>query len=735
MKTYSTFKNSPSISVLHRGFRRRLPLISLFAFAHLLSATLCMAQIPRINTFFPIGGRAGSTVDVEIRGSSLEGAHQLLIHGSGVTGTVSPGNDKVDETNKPLLQAKCQGCHELRSPANRSMTPGQWAATVERMVKLRQAPLSADDAAKVTAYLVGAAKAGRVTASLNIAQGTLSGIVEVRLVTSNGISTPSFFEVGNLPEVMAASTKWEQAQPVSLPCIVNGCFMSNGEHHYFRFKAKKEERLVFNLKGYRYNDTTQLYFNPNLRLYDSTGKELVENHGYYEFDPVIDWTCPADGEYTIEARDLLGHSNPGSVYRLVMGHLPYDLVVSPPVVQSGMSAPCEVFGKDIENLPNRFTLTASGEPGIQQSSTPFGPAPYLVSHYPVTLHTVTPGGASGSHVLPQTFAGSISKAGDVQLFNIQGNGLYEISVFSSRLGAEGAMRVSLLNSKGAAVKSITGDNRMAAKLEPAEQYQLKVEEASGLGGPQYVYAIEARESRPGVRLTVNPDNVTLRPGMSTAVEVTLGRRRAALEGDVIITAENLPSGVTAKPAVIQPDRDTALLVLTAASNAPMTAQPIRITGKLKGAGGEVTVAAQPQELYRLNNEPRTHNWSDIALAVCGESKFSLELQSAMPVKVHPRKGVEVKVKIHRKPGFTGSVTVYINGLPRGWVANQESTNGDTITMTVRPDGNDTRPFLTRDPKFTPITAILEASSDEFHFVFADLPIVKSDKISDRDDDR
>src|SRR5690242_12222085 len=117
----------------NKGIQFRLFFVGL-GLAALWGTTLpCRAQIPRINTLFPIGGRAGTTVDVEIRGSSLEGANLLMVHGPGVTGTVQPGDGKADETNKPVWQAKCQSCHELRSPANRSMTPAQWTATVERM--------------------------------------------------------------------------------------------------------------------------------------------------------------------------------------------------------------------------------------------------------------------------------------------------------------------------------------------------------------------------------------------------------------------------------------------------------------------------------------------------------------------------------------------------------------------------------------------------------------------------
>ena len=148
-----------------------------------------IAQIPRINTFFPQGGKAGTTVEVEVRGANLEGANLLLVHGKGVTGAVQPGDAKVDETNKPVWQAKCASCHDLRSPGNRSMTSAQWAATVERMVKVRNAPMSADEATKVTQYLVSAARAGRVTAQVTIAADTLPGIFELRILTGRGVSS------------------------------------------------------------------------------------------------------------------------------------------------------------------------------------------------------------------------------------------------------------------------------------------------------------------------------------------------------------------------------------------------------------------------------------------------------------------------------------------------------------------------------------------------------------------
>src|SRR5207302_7819084 len=95
----------------------------------------------------------------------------------------------------------------------------------------------------------------------------------------------------------------------------------------------------------------------DLRLYDAAGKELVENHGYYDLDPLIDWTCPADGDYTLEVRDLLGRGNPGSVYRLTMGPLAREasLPDEPPYFSSGRARrptmPCAIRPDNIALRP------------------------------------------------------------------------------------------------------------------------------------------------------------------------------------------------------------------------------------------------------------------------------------------------------------------------------------------------------------------------------------------------
>jgi hypothetical protein len=682
----------------------------------------CWAQMPRITTLFPIGGKAGSTVEVELRGSNLAGANAFLVNNKGVNGVVQAGDTKPDETHRPLWQAKCAGCHELRSPSNRSMTPTQWAATVERMVRVRQAPLSEDETQKVTQFLVSAARAGRVTAQIKIEKETLPGLVEVRVATQRGLSTAAWFEVGNLPEVVGVQGKREEAQPITLPVVANGCFSNSGERHFFKFAAKQGQRLIFNLKGFRYHEATQLFFNPNLRLYDAAGKEIAENHGYYALDPLLDWQCPTDGTYTLEVRDLLGRANPGSVYRLTMGAVgtvSYDTTLFPPGGQANAQTAFQVVGTHGEGVVASYSATLPALSGVRSVGSPFGSQPCVVTPYPVARDESGPGTPIA---LPAAFGGRIYKAGETDAFTVQGAGDFEFQVYAPEVGSPLTPGVQLVKADGSALLNM-GVGRNTVKLEAGQTYSLRVGDGNRRAGPEYVYFIEARPARPRLELVSRPDNVTLRPGQATAVEVTLARREG-VEGNIEVTAEDLPSGVTATKAILPPDRNQTWLILTAAPNAAPVEKPFLIAATGRGPLGEVRAVATPQEYYRLNNNPRYISRQEAVLTVRGQADFTASLLSEKPIPVHPKQAVEVKVKIKRREGYRGGIVVQMSGLPSGWTASPETlpADRDEVTLKVRPDGNNTQPFLNRDPKLTPLRAVIEASADDFDFVVGTLEV-------------
>ncbi len=371
---------------------------------------------PRLNSLFPAGGQVGTTVEMKVQGSDLEGAHTLIIEGEpGITGELHAGGGEIDNTHQPVFEANCAQCHELRSPNNRSMTPAQWKATVQRMIAEKGAEIRPDDARKIIDYLKSAARAsGGLTAQLSISPDAPIGLREVRIVGKNGTSTAWPFEVSYTDETLETESNNlpEAATFIQLPRIINGAINPGGDEDYYVFEGVKGERCVFSVKAYRLNNVSQQFFNPTLSLFDATGTELARNNGFYSLDALIDYTLPADGTYLLRLRDLLYRGNPDAVYRLTCGVIPYNTYLFPPAGKIDEVIQAKIGG---ENLPEtEWQVELDSQPGIKHIRTPYGIFPFIANNFPEAVEETreravaasdrgaSNGGSSESEILFET---------------------------------------------------------------------------------------------------------------------------------------------------------------------------------------------------------------------------------------------------------------------------------------------------------------------------------------------
>ncbi|MYB65719.1 hypothetical protein F4X73_13600 [Candidatus Poribacteria bacterium] len=346
---------------------------------------LWVQATPRLNSLFPAGAQVGSTVEVKIQGSDLGSAYKLIVEGPpGIMGSLNPGGGKVDETNKPIFEANCGQCHELRSPSNRSMTATQWARVVKRMVNNEGAEISEEDQTKITQYLKSAARAsGGMTAELVIAPDAPIGVRELRIVGKNGASTAWPFEITNVPDTFEIETNNtpDSATVIELPIIVNGVINTGGDKDYYTFNAYKGDRCVFNVKAFRYNKKSQQFFNPTISLFDEHGTELAKSSGFYSLDPLIDFTIPEDGKYFLRIRDLLYRGNPNSVYRMMSGVVPYDTYIYPPGGEVGKKIQTKIGGENLPETDWKVDLT-NEQPGLKLIRTTYGIFPFFANEFP-----------------------------------------------------------------------------------------------------------------------------------------------------------------------------------------------------------------------------------------------------------------------------------------------------------------------------------------------------------------
>jgi mono/diheme cytochrome c family protein len=362
------------------------PLLRLLLLVSMCAPISLFAQAtPRLNSLFPAGGQVGKTVEVKIQGSDLDGAHTLIVEGDpGITGTLNTGGGEIDETHKPVFEANCGQCHELRSPSNRSMTATQWESVVKRMVREKGAEISEDDQTKIVHYLKSAARAsGGMTAELVIAPDAPIGVRELRIVGKNGASTAWPFEITDVADTVETESNnlAESATAIELPIIINGAVNPGGDEDFFTFQGTKGDRCVFNVKAYRYNNISQQFFNPTISLFDAQGKELARSNGFYSLDPLIDFTLPEDGTYFLRIRDLLYRGNPDSVYRLTSGVVPYNTYIYPTGGTIGNVIKTTIGGENLPETEWEVKLPSDQQPGVTLIRTPYGIFPFIANEY------------------------------------------------------------------------------------------------------------------------------------------------------------------------------------------------------------------------------------------------------------------------------------------------------------------------------------------------------------------
>lgn len=341
------------------------------------------AQTPRIAAVYPPGGKAGTTLDVEIRGG-VAGARDVLVFGNGVHATLASQAAADDPEAKALHARKCGTCHELRSPENRQLSPTDWERTVDRMIDKNAADISKPERDRIVAWLRARAAAGKVTATITIDPDALPGRRELRVVNAAGVSTAYPFCVSEADETLEVepNNDFDQATPVTLPLIFNGACEANGDVDLLRFSARRGQRVVFRGLAYGLLPETQSYFDLCLFLYDSGRRLVADSLGFDDLDPLLDYTIPADGEYTLEIRDLIYRGAAGDVYRIEAGELGYHQAIYPLGGRRGQLFEAVVMSENQPDRAVRQTLAAGVPLGIGELVTPFGSFPFHYSDLP-----------------------------------------------------------------------------------------------------------------------------------------------------------------------------------------------------------------------------------------------------------------------------------------------------------------------------------------------------------------
>ncbi|HWB13995.1 MAG TPA: hypothetical protein VG826_32505 [Pirellulales bacterium] len=656
-----------------------------------LLAAHASAQLPRarLHSVFPAGARQGTTIEVTITGADLDGADRLRFTHTGITAEpIRLASGEVEVQPQPT-EGKFRvaiagdvppGTYEVRVAGQYGLSNPRFFVVDSRPEVGETEPNSRPDQANEVAC-----------------GGIVNGI-------ANGGADRDFFK-------FAA----QKGQRLLIDCQAR------------RIDSRLDPMLVlYDTQGRELASAHDGGHRDTLLDYTvaADGQYLVEvrdfiyeggaDHGYRLAicaGPHVDFIFPPAGPPgTNQVYQLYGRNLPGgaSAPGLTVEGRPLEAVsVSIELPADADDRPAgalvEPAGAGIDAVLYRFPspqgLSNSVPIGLATAPVVFEQEPNDV---PQKAQPISP---------PCDVAGQFYPIADHDWFTFEANkgDSYVIEVVSQRLGAladpclvveqvmldkEGNEQVkelqraddTSLNAGGVDFDTVHDDPSFRFKAPDDGRYRVLVRDlhSSTRGDPRFVYQLTVRAEQPDFRLVAfskfpgaQPNrkqslvwSPNLVKGASDEVEV-IAFRRDGFDGEIVVTAQGLPEGVSAPAVTIGPGRHSATLVLSASEAAADAVAPLCIVGEAKIGAGQVTHAARAASIVWPGQpgqfDARSRLSADLLLAVSARESalFSLQADEHKVWEVSRGGRLEIPVSLTQRGDFTGTVTLSAVDLPPG----------------------------------------------------------------------
>lgn len=449
----------------------------------------------------------------------------------------------------------------------------------------------------------------RVTVDSNVPPG----IYDVRVTGKWGVSNPRAFAVGTLSEVNEKEPNNDvpEAQRVEIGTTINGVLTQGTDVDYTVFAGKKGQRVVLTCLSSSMDGRAT----PMIEVYDSAGRKLAANRNYRDTDAVADVILPADADYHVRLSQFTYQGgSPEYVYRLTVGTGPWIDAVFPAAVEPGKPTEVTLYGR---NLPG-------GQPADG----------FTVDGRPLEKLTVTVTPPSDPKAATRlAFRGRIDPVTALQ------DGFDY--VFKGPTGTSNPVPIYFVREKLAVKK--THDGTTAASPEPIPA-PCEVVGFLGRRGDADWYSFEAKK------------------GDQYTIEVLA--ERIGTEGDFFFSVRDGKDPKRDLSGELDDDPETLhpLGFYTRSSDPPAYKFTAPDSGTFLVMVGcrESSVLCGPRVAYKLRVGPAKPDFRAVALP------FSRHVQTGSSAWQGGNQAYDVFV--HRIDGYTGSINVTAEGLPKGVTA-------------------------------------------------------------------
>jgi WD40 repeat protein len=193
-------------------------------------------------------------------------------------------------------------------------------------------------------------------------------------------------------------------------------------------------------------------------------------------------------------------------------------------------------------------------------------------------------------------------------------------------------------------------------------YQVRIGDARGQSGRDYVYRLTVRPRRPNFNVTFNPTGPAVWRGGAVPVTVSADRLDG-YEGPIALRLENLPPGFSAPATSIPAGENSTAFALHAGlvASIPAKTPPLKLVAQAMIDGREVVKEV-------TGGTPSVRDGGDI-VTTTEESEVTLR----------PGHQVTMTAHVQRRNGFAGRIPLDVRGLPHGVRVLDIGLNGILIT--------------------------------------------------------
>jgi hypothetical protein len=413
---------------------------------------------------------------------------------------------------------------------------------------------------KVTVHFAGPNVEGVAPVEVTVPADPGVSVVQVAPKGASGLyGWPVSLFAGDMDEQVEQEPNNEPAKAnrLPVPCGVTARFEQKGDVDHFVFAAKKGQRYAIEAQTLEYHSPTEVY----MVLKDAKGGQVAASNP--AVGQRIDYTAPADGDYTLAVEHLHYWGGPAEAYHLTVA--PYEP------------------GFDLSIALDRWDVAQAGTLSL----------PIIATRRdytgPIEVSVVGPAGVTGTLAIP---AGGPTPP-NVPAGNLPVSVKADVPVGPHILAVLGK---ATINGKAVTVRAnVAGPVRTALAGLPYPPRQM-VDELAVAVTPKPPFALTAKVDA-GVALRGAPATVTV-----TAV------RDAGFTEEITLAPAALPPNVAAALKPIPKGANEVKVTLTPAANAALGSFPFTLIGRAKAQGRDVAATLAPTPLvvslpFELRAEP------------------------------------------------------------------------------------------------------------------------------------